>query len=87
MLDLHNALSKAYTGHGLPQIKNLTLAVKNVISSAKPLDSLTLAFQEQMIVFPTKLLVDLAPHPQQICALHIMSRYSHGHGDEVMVAA
>lgn len=48
---------------------------------------MTLAYQEQMAMLPTKLLVDLAPHPQQIRALHIMSQYCHGRGDETMVTA
>lgn len=71
---------------GCPEIKILPAAVKDLIGNAKYLDTLTLAFQEQTPQFPADLLVDLAPHAQQIRALHITSQYSGERGDEGMLA-
>ncbi|KAG0032618.1 hypothetical protein BGZ82_006469 [Podila clonocystis] len=85
-LHVLNARNLTYH-HGLPQLKNLTSAVKDLISNAKHLDTLTLGFQEKMAIFPYLLLANLAPHAQHIRELHIKSRYGGGRDDEAMIAA
>ncbi|KAG0025011.1 hypothetical protein BGZ81_007469 [Podila clonocystis] len=59
------------TGSTAPRIKNLTPAIKSLISSSKNLDTLTFSFKEEALRFPAQVLVDLAPHAQHISELNI----------------
>ncbi|KAG0327142.1 hypothetical protein BG000_001058 [Podila horticola] len=83
-IELHicNARNLTYQSK-LPQLKNLSAAVKDLIDNAKYLDTLTLGFLEKMPVFPFHFLVDLAPHAQHIHTLHSKSRYGGDRSDVV----